>query len=91
MFSNGVLQRQGLTFNRILTAISERKLYNVSNKQYNARDFCLLLKDNGWHYVRQTGDHLIYYKGGKHISFPLRHLNRMMVKRLIKENGLKER
>lgn len=59
-------------------------------KIYTAREFACLLRDNGYSYSRTRGDHIIYYKDGKHISFTARNLNRMMARRLIKEYNLKE-
>ena len=54
----------------------------------NPRQFERLLKDNGYIYDRQSGDHRIFIKNGKHISFNLRKLNPIIVQRLIRENGL---
>ena len=54
----------------------------------NPRQFERLLKDNGYVYDHQTGDHRIYIKNGNHISFNLRKLNPIVVQRLIKENRL---
>lgn len=57
-------------------------------KSYTAKEFEKLLRNNGWIYDHQTGDHRIYYKGTRHISVPLRKKNPMLFRRLIKENGL---
>lgn len=54
----------------------------------NPRRFERLLKDNGYRYDHQTGDHRIFTKDGKHISFNLRKLNPIVVQRLIRENKL---
>ena len=59
-------------------------------KIYSAREFACLLRNNGYSYDRTKGDHVIYYKEGRHISFTYRNLNRMVVKRLIKEYNLRE-
>lgn len=59
-------------------------------KIYSAREFACLLRNNGYSYDRTKGDHVIYYKEGRHISFTCRNLNRMVVKRLIKEYNLRE-
>ena len=50
----------------------------------NPRQFERLLKDNGYVYDHQTGDHRIFTKEGKHISFNLRKLNPIVVQRLIR-------
>ena len=52
------------------------------------REFEIILKNNGWTFDHQTGDHRIWYKNGKHISFPIRKFNPMFARRLIKEYGL---
>lgn len=58
----------------------------------NPRQFERLLKDNGYIYDHQTGDHRIFTKdGANHISFNLRKLNPIIVQRLIKENELRVR
>ena len=55
----------------------------------NPRQFERLLKDNGYRYDHQTGDHRIFTKeGANHISFNLRKLNPIIVQRLIKEHNL---
>lgn len=57
-------------------------------KTWTSREFSKLLRDNGYVRKRQSGDHLIYEKDGKIISFTYNHLNRMLVKRLIKDYHL---
>lgn len=48
-----------------------------------------ILKRNKYHFDRYSGDHAIYVKEGcNHISIN-KHLNPMVARRLIKENGLK--
>ena len=37
-------------------------------KQYTQREFIRVVKKNGFHYNRHSGDHAIYVKDGKHIS-----------------------
>lgn len=59
-------------------------------KIYTPREFACLLRSNGFNYDRTKGDHVIYYKEGRHISFTVRNLNRMVVQRLIKEYNLRE-
>jgi len=53
-----------------------------------AREFEKILKKNGWIYNHQSGDHRIWYKKGRHISFPIKKFNPMFVRRLIKEYRL---
>lgn len=56
----------------------------------NPRQFERLLKNNGYKFDRQTGDHRIFTKAGyNHISFNMSKLNPIIVQRLIKENKLK--
>lgn len=57
-------------------------------KVYTSREFATLLKKNGYRYDHSTGDHNIYRKDGRHISFPAKDLNRMVARRLIKEYNL---
>lgn len=57
-------------------------------KTWTSRQFTKLLHKNGYVKKRQTGDHLIYEKDGRIISFTYNHLNRMVVRRLIKEYKL---
>ena len=58
-------------------------------KQYSPRQFRRILRNNGFTYIRSNGDHDIYENGsGKHISIPATRTNKMLCRRLIKENGL---
>ena len=57
-------------------------------KVYTAREFACLLRNNGYDYDRTKGDHVIYKKEGRSITFTARKLNRMVAQRLIKENNL---
>lgn len=59
-----------------------------SKKIFDARNFKRLLVANGYQYKRSNGDHMIYSNGRNNITFTTRNLNRMIVQRLIKENGL---
>ncbi len=54
----------------------------------NKRAVEKLMKYNGYVYVRNNG-HAIYSNGKRTISIP-RSMNGLIIKRLIKENGLKE-
>jgi len=60
----------------------------TTKKIYSAREFACLLRNNGYSYDRTKGDHVIYKKNGQLITFTARKLNRMIVKRLIKEYSL---
>lgn len=58
-------------------------------KQYSPRQFRKILRNNGFSYIRSNGDHDIYQNGnGTHISIPANRMNKMLCRRLIKENGL---
>lgn len=58
-------------------------------RQWTHREFCKVLKNNGFQFKRQSGDHYIYLNAnGRHISVPKR-LNACIALRLIKENNLK--
>ena len=63
-------------------------------KEYTERDFKRLLIDNGYYPDRSRGkgDHAIYVNGkGNSISVPSgRTSSRMLYRRLIKENHLRE-
>ena len=57
-------------------------------KVYTEREFLKLLKDNGYIASRSNGSHVIYSKKGRNpISIP-KSMNPMIMRRLIKENGL---
>lgn len=60
-------------------------------KGFSFREFSLLLKANGYAHTRTSGDHVIYSDGTNIISIPHhgKKLNRMVCRRLIKENELK--
>lgn len=52
------------------------------------KQMCKILKRNKYHFDRYSGDHAIYVREGHHhISINV-HLNPMVARRLIKENGL---
>lgn len=58
-------------------------------RQWTRREFCSVLKNNGFQLKRYSGSHSIYLNSdGKHISVP-RCLNACIALRLIKENNLK--
>lgn len=57
-------------------------------KQYTHREFVRIVKANGFHYDRHSGDHAIYLNDkGRHISIPAK-LESVIARRLIKENSL---
>ncbi len=57
---------------------------------YNKRDIQNILRKNGYYFDHCTGGHAIYKKSGvaKTISIGLNHCNKMVMRRLIKENNL---
>ena len=63
------------------------------SKQYvtkEMKEFVPLLEKNGYREIRSNGSHFIYSNGHNTISVN-KNLNRMVRKRLIKENNLVER
>ena len=57
-------------------------------KQYTHREFVKIVKANGFHYDRHSGDHAIYLNDkGRHISIPAK-LESVIARRIIKENSL---
>lgn len=57
-------------------------------KQYKHKEFVRIVRANGFHYNRHSGDHAIYTNNrGRHISIPAK-LESVIAKRLIKENDL---
>lgn len=60
------------------------------NRTWSLRSFKKLLHDNGYERVR-GGGHLIYSNGTNTISIPSNNINRMVARRLIKENNLEVR
>ena len=54
------------------------------------KEFVPLLENNGYREIRSNGSHFIYSNGNNTISVN-KNLNRMVRKRLIKENNLVER
>lgn len=59
-------------------------------KDYNMQDFKRLLVDNGFEFVRQKGDHMIYKRGNDTVV-ATKKPNKMMVRRMIKTYNLKFR
>lgn len=56
-------------------------------KTYSRKEFELLLKKNGYVLMRHHGSHSIYKKDNSTITFPY-SCNKMICRRLIKENNL---
>ena len=59
-------------------------------KSYTVREFKQILINNGYTYSRQRGDHLVYTNGGRNIVITAKEkgFNKMIARRLIKENNL---
>ena len=60
------------------------------HKPKRLREFEPILKENGYHEIRNRGNHFIYSNGNKQ-STVNKDLNKMVRKRRIKENNLVER
>lgn len=63
----------------------------MRTRVYTSREFCRILKANGYLLHNTTGSHYVYKHPitGKTISINL-NLNKMVARRLIKENNLSE-
>lgn len=61
-------------------------------KNYDYKSFVKMLRKNGYELSHTKGDHEKYVKKGcpKHISIYRTKLNPIILRRLIKENNLKE-
>lgn len=59
-------------------------------KEYTFREFRIILTKNGYTLKRYSGDHWLYTNGENIISVPDhgKKLNRMLCRRLIKDNKL---
>lgn len=59
-------------------------------KQYSEREFKKILRNNGYRQIRSCGSHVIYKNDKQQeIAIPSgREPNKMMMRRLIKENNL---
>lgn len=58
-------------------------------KQYSERDVKRIMKINKYKVIRTNGDHNIWSNTKGHIiSIPIGEPNKMMMRRLIKENNL---
>ena len=61
----------------------------MSGKNYPSRNMEKILKNNNYVYIRSNGDHHIYSNGSNKITITVPMMNKMIVRRLIKENNLK--
>lgn len=59
----------------------------MKEKVLNPREFFKLLENNGYEYISSTGDHK-KYSNGKNTIVINNKPNRMVMRRLIKENNL---
>ena len=57
------------------------------NRQWNYNDFVRLLGYNNYTLIRKN-KHMVFSNGKNKIAIPKIKPNQMMIKRLIKENGL---
>lgn len=59
-------------------------------KQYSVKEAKNILRLNGFVYVRSSGDHDIYKRDGNTISISVNNkdINKMLWRRLMKENNL---
>ena len=60
----------------------------MSGKSDSSREIIKILKNNNYKCIRVSGDHHIYSNGTNTISITVPKINRMIVRRLIKENNL---
>lgn len=61
-----------------------------TKKDIKSRVFIKLLKANGYELLRGNGSHRIYSNGTNKITITVPTINAMVMRRLIKENNLKE-
>ena len=63
----------------------------MKSGEYSTRDAIKILTENGFKYHRKgKGDHMIYIRGGNTVSLPTakKSINRMLFKRICKENNI---
>lgn len=60
------------------------------SKAWNNREMKRLMRNNGFEFVRQKGDHEIWKRDGKETIVLNPNINKMVAFRLIKEHNLKE-
>lgn len=59
----------------------------MKQKDFTTRELKRILSDNGFKFIRCKGDHFHYVKDGKRVVVN-NNINRMVCKRIIKENKL---
>lgn len=57
-------------------------------KDYSTKEFQRLLTNNGFEFVRQKGDHMVYKRGNDTVV-ATKNPNKMMIRRQIKTYNLK--
>lgn len=60
----------------------------MGHRSEPTRKFVHILKNNNYYYVRSSGSHDIYSNGINSITVTVPEMNKMLRKRLIKENNL---
>lgn len=59
-----------------------------NKRTFTSRELVQLLTAKGFKYARSSGDHDIYKKGDKTVAVNVGEVNRMLARRIIKENNL---
>ena len=70
---------------KIICYNKERKVINM--KDYNDREFIMILNNNGYRHIRSRGSHAVYSNGVRTLTIN-KGINRMVVRRLVKEYDL---
>ena len=72
-----------------LGIIMERKKKSIGKtKEFSTMEFERIIRNNGFVFDRQRGDHKIYKRKGETVVLN-KNLNKMVARRLIKEHNLK--
>ena len=72
-----------------LGIIMERKKKSIGKtKEFSTMEFERIIRNNGFIFDRQRGDHKIYKRKGETVVLN-KNLNKMVARRLIKEHNLK--
>lgn len=67
----------------------ERKKKSIGKtKEFSTMEFERIIRNNGFVFDRQRGDHKIYKRKGETVVLN-KNLNKMVARRLIKEHNLK--
>lgn len=56
-------------------------------KSYSDREFIVILNNNGYRHIRSRGSHAVYSNGVRTLTIN-KGMNRMVVRRLVKEYNL---